>query len=81
MKRYAPIALDVLLLSLVAASIVSSLFRKSVVTPIVSLAEVARSVSQDKNYSVRATPSAERDEVALLVDAFNEMLAQIQQSR
>ena len=78
LKRYALIALAVLLLSLVAASIVSSLFRKSVVTPIVTLAEVARSVSQEKNYSVRATPSSEQDEVALLVGAFNEMLAQIQ---
>ena len=79
LKRYAAIAFGVLLLSLIAALFVSSLFRRSVVTPIVSLAEVARSVSQDKNYSVRALPSGERDEVALLVDAFNEMLAQIQQ--
>ena len=79
LKRYAAIACGVLLLSLIVASLVSSLFRKSVVTPIVSLAEVARSVSQDKNYSVRALPSRERDEVALLVDAFNEMLSQIQQ--
>ena len=79
LRRYAAIAFGVLLLSMAAASFVSSLFRKSVVTPIVSLAEVARSVSQDKNYSVRALPSAEKDEVALLVDAFNEMLAQIQQ--
>ena len=79
LKRYAAIAFGVLLLSLLAASIVSGLFRKSVVTPIVSLAEVARSVSQDKNYSVRAVPTSEHDEVALLVEAFNEMLAQIQQ--
>jgi signal transduction histidine kinase len=78
LRRYAAIAFVVLLLSLVAASIVSSLFRKSVVTPIVTLADVARSVSQEKNYSVRALPSGEHDEVALLVEAFNEMLAQIQ---
>jgi len=79
LKRYAAIALTVLLLSLVAGLIVSSFFRRSVVTPIVSLAEVARLVSQEKNYSVRAQPSGEHDEVALLVKAFNEMLAQIQQ--
>lgn len=79
LRRYIAIAFAVLLLSLVAALFVSSLFRKSVVTPIVTLAEVARLVSQDKNYSVRAVPSGEQDEVALLVDAFNEMLAQIQQ--
>jgi light-regulated signal transduction histidine kinase (bacteriophytochrome) len=39
---------------------------------------LARTVSQEKNYSVRAAPSKERDEVAVLVNAFNEMLAQIQ---
>lgn len=79
LRRYIAIAFIVLLMSMVAALFVSSLFRKSVVTPIVSLAEVARQVSQDKNYSVRALPSREQDEVALLVEAFNEMLAQIQQ--
>ena len=79
LRRYAAIAFGVLLLSLIVASFVSSLFRKSVVAPIVSLADVARQVSQEKNYSVRAVPSGEHDEVALLVQAFNEMLAQIQQ--
>ena len=78
LKRYALIAFAVLLLSLLAASIISSLFRKSVVMPIVTLADVARAVSQEKNYSVRAAPSPEHDEVALLVEAFNEMLTQIQ---
>ena len=44
------------------------------------LAEVARIVSRDKNYSVRATPAQGRGELTILIDAFNEMLAQIQQS-
>lgn len=78
LRRYAAIVLVVLLLSLGAALLVSSLFRKSVALPIVRLAEVARSVSQEKNYAVRAAPSREAEEVALLVDAFNDMLAQIQ---
>ena len=78
LKRYAAIALVVLLLSLLAASFVSYAFKKSVVTPIVTLAQVARDVSQGKNYSVRAAPIVEQDEVALLVNAFNDMLSQIQ---
>ena len=78
LKRYGAIALVVLLLSLGAGLIVSALFRRAVALPIVQLADVARKVSQQKNYSVRATPSNERDEVALLVEAFNEMLAQIE---
>jgi signal transduction histidine kinase len=78
LKRYAAIALVVLLLSLMAALLISSVFRRSVAQPIVRLAAVAHAVSQEKDYSVRAEPSQEQDEIALLVNAFNEMLSQIQ---
>jgi signal transduction histidine kinase len=78
LKRYAAIALVVFVLSLLVALFVSYVFKESVVTPVISLAQLARTVSQEKNYSVRAAPSKERDEVAVLVNAFNEMLAQIQ---
>ena len=79
-KRYASIAAIVLLACLLAALLVSAIFRRSVAEPIVRLAEVARIVSRDKNYSVRGTPAQGRGELTTLVDAFNEMLAQIQQS-
>jgi signal transduction histidine kinase len=69
----------VLLLSLLFALLVSSAFRKSVAEPIAALAETARSVSRDRDYSVRVVPTGERDEVAVLIDAFNEMLREIQQ--
>ncbi len=78
LKRYGAITLAVLFLSLLAASFASYVFMKSVVAPIVALSQVARDVSQKKNYSVRAVPGKEQDEVALLVHAFNEMLTQIQ---
>ena len=78
LKRYTAIALVVLMLSLLAALVVSALFRRSVAEPIVQLAEVARAVSQDNNYSVRAVPTPAQDEIALLIDAFNSMLQQIQ---
>lgn len=78
LKRYGAIAFVVLILSLLAASFASYVFKESVVTPIVELSQVARAVSQGKNYSVRAAPTKEQDEVALLVNAFNEMLTQIQ---
>ncbi|RPJ48000.1 MAG: HAMP domain-containing protein, partial [Candidatus Latescibacterota bacterium] len=45
--------------------------------PIVSLSEIARKVSTDKNYAVRA-PGGGADEVGTLVAGFNEMLAEIQ---
>ncbi len=78
LKRYAIIAVIVLILSLLAASFASYIFREAVVTPIVDLSQVARLVSLGKNYSVRAAPAKEQDEVGVLVDAFNEMLTQIQ---
>jgi signal transduction histidine kinase/CheY-like chemotaxis protein len=80
LNRYAGIAGIVLLASLMAALLVSSIFRRAVAEPIVHLAEVAKIVSRDKNYSVRATPTRGRGELAILIDAFNEMLAQIQES-
>ncbi|MGH9512734.1 MAG: ATP-binding protein [Terriglobales bacterium] len=78
LKRYVAIAAVVLLLSLLAALLSSGIFRKSVAEPIVQLAEVARVVSQDNNYSMRAPPTMAHDEVALLIGAFNNMLDQIQ---
>jgi signal transduction histidine kinase/DNA-binding response OmpR family regulator len=78
--RYAGIAGIVLLVSLMAALLVSSIFRRAVAKPIVDLAQIARIVSRDKNYSVRAAPIHGQGEVTILIDAFNEMLAQIGKS-
>jgi methyl-accepting chemotaxis protein len=78
LKRYVTIAAAVLLFSLLAALLVSSIFRRAVAEPIVQLADIARTVSQEKNYSIRARPTGGRDEVAVLIDAFNDMLTQIQ---
>jgi signal transduction histidine kinase/DNA-binding response OmpR family regulator len=80
LKRYVGIAAIVLSACLMAALLISSIFRRAVADPIVRLAEVARVVSRDKNYSVRATPTRSPGELAILIDAFNEMLAQIQQT-
>jgi signal transduction histidine kinase len=70
----------VLIASLVAAMLVSRRAQQGISRPIVELAETARGVSQDRNYAVRAAGSAEHSyELNLLVDAFNDMLAQIEQ--
>jgi signal transduction histidine kinase len=79
LKRYALIAVTVLLLSLLAAMLISSKFRKSVAQPIIELAETARQVSRDRDYSVRVAPTGEHNELAVLIDSFNEMLREIQQ--
>jgi signal transduction histidine kinase len=78
LERYVAIAAMVLMISLLAALLVSAIFRRAIAQPIVELAEVARIVSRDKNYSVRAAPGEASDELSLLIRAFNEMLSQIQ---
>ena len=52
--------------------------QKSISEPIVQLAKTARTVSAEKNYSLRAAKQG-RTELGELTDNFNEMLAQIQQ--
>jgi len=80
-QRYAAIAAIVLSACLLAALLISSIFRRAVADPIVRLAEIANIVSRDRNYSLRATPTrGGSGELSILIDAFNEMLGQIQQS-
>jgi signal transduction histidine kinase len=45
----------------------------------VALAETARQVSRERDYSVRAAPHPDKDEISVLIEAFNEMLVQIQE--
>jgi PAS domain S-box-containing protein len=79
LKRYAGIAAIVLLTSLLAALLVSSIFQRAVAEPITHLAKIAGVVSHGKDYSVRATPTGSGDELAALIETFNEMLDQIQE--
>ena len=66
LMRYGGIAVVVLLASLLAALLVSSIFRRSIAQPIADLAEVAGIVSHDKDYSVRATPIPQCGELSIL---------------
>src|SRR5580704_12828672 len=77
LDRYIVIGGVVLIGSLLAALSVSAVFRRSVAYPIVALAETARIVSHDRNFSVRVTPIAGQGELTIMIDAFNEMLTQI----
>ncbi len=80
LRRYALISVLVLLLSLVAAIVVSSVFRKAVAKPIIELAATAQTISRDKDYSVRVTPVAGRDEISGLIVSFNVMLDELHKS-
>ncbi len=78
LARYGEIFAAVLLLSLLGAIAVASRVQRVVSKPIVRLAETAHAVSKEQSYSVRAAPHGGRDEIGLLVGAFNEMLDAIQ---
>lgn len=77
LRRYALISISVLLLSLLAAIAVSSAFRRSVAQPIIQLADTAQKISREKDYSTRFRPAARNDEVAVLIDSFNDMLEEL----
>jgi uncharacterized membrane protein affecting hemolysin expression len=75
--QYAKIAALVLLLSVLASFLVSLRLARLIGDPLVQLAAVARRISTDKNYAVRARINS-GGETGLLVDSFNEMLSQIE---
>lgn len=70
--------LAILSLSSVAAYLVSSRLQRIISHPILHLAGVALLVSEKRQYTVRAEVHG-HDEVGFLIQAFNEMLEQIQQ--
>ncbi len=78
LARYAGIAGLVFLVSMLIALVLSYRLQSLISDPILSLAQMTRSVALEKNYSARATKRSE-DELGQLVDGFNQMLAQIQE--
>ena len=79
LKSYAFITAGVLLISLVVALLISRRSQRVVSEPVMQLAQTVRVVSHEKNYSIRAAATGNHDEVSTLIEAFNEMLTQIQQ--
>jgi two-component system, sensor histidine kinase len=66
-----------LFICLGASMLVLLRFLRATVEPILSLTRMARRVSATKTYALRASPGP-NDEVGELVDAFNEMLVEIE---
>ena len=73
----AVIGLGCLLVTLVAVVLVHRLQRR-ITGPLSDLAVVARRVSHEQDFTLRAPPAEDR-ELSVLVDAFNEMLDQIRE--
>ncbi len=76
LRDYALVVTVVLLGSMLVAFLLSRRLQRVISDPILELAQTARRVSVDKDYGVRATPH-NRDEVGVLIEAFNDMLAEI----
>jgi PAS domain S-box-containing protein len=78
LRLYSGIALTVLCGSALVALAISSTLQRRITRPILALAEVAHAVSERGDYSLRAQKLS-KDETGYLTDAFNAMLARIEQ--
>jgi signal transduction histidine kinase len=67
----------ILLCSSLFAFVLSSWLERFISVPILSLAKTANAVTNEKDYSIRAVKQT-GDELGQLVDAFNDMLVQIE---
>ena len=76
-QLYGLVVLVVMLISWVLALLVSSKLRTLIAGPVIDLSRTATLVSHSRDYGTRATKFS-ADELGVLVDAFNEMLAGIQ---
>ena len=77
LKSQAQTTAIVVLLALFLAFLLSSRLQKFITAPIIKLAELATSVSEKKDFTLRSEKHP-ADEIALLVDAFNNMLQEIE---
>src|SRR6185369_3307118 len=77
-RLYGGIVALVIAVSGLAALTISATLQKRITDPILALADTAKAVSNQKDYSVRAHKAGE-DELGLLTDAFNQMLVQIEE--
>jgi PAS domain S-box-containing protein len=76
-ELYGATVLGVLLASSLIAFLLSSKLRAVIATPIAQLVRATTLVSETNDYSIRAQKASD-DELGVLVDRFNEMLAGIQ---
>ena len=76
-RRYLLFVLIFMLASSGAALMLALVLKRFISQPILDLLLTAKTVSQEKNYAIRAVKSTQ-DDLGLLVDGFNEMLAEIE---
>ena len=77
MIKSAAIFAVIICIAFIITWFLSSLLQKVISAPILNLTRIARTVSDKKDFSVRAEKHAS-DEIGVLIDVFNDMLAAIQ---
>jgi methyl-accepting chemotaxis protein len=75
-RAYALLAAAIISGSLLVGFLLSRMLQKQISLPILALAETAQAISNHRDFSVRAKKFGE-DELGLLTDAFNQLLAEI----
>jgi signal transduction histidine kinase/CheY-like chemotaxis protein len=77
-RQYTEISALVILLSVLVTFLVSTRLLRLITEPILRLAGIARRVSEQEDYALRAM-SGGKDEVGTLIASFNQMLERIQE--
>jgi signal transduction histidine kinase/CheY-like chemotaxis protein len=77
LRNYLGVVAAVMLVAAAVSFFLSARLQRVISGPVLKLAETAHVVSREKDYSVRAQKHAD-DEVGVLIESFNDMLAQIQ---
>ena len=77
LRIYGAVMLAVLIGAAITGLFLSNLFQRTISRPILDLAATAKSISERKDYAVRANKHS-HDELGVLTDAFNSMLDRIE---
>ncbi|MCP4714352.1 MAG: response regulator [Deltaproteobacteria bacterium] len=77
LKQYALITVLILTASFCIILLLSVVFQRIISRPLINLTETARTISRNKDFTLRAR-KAGRDEIGTLIDGFNNMLTEIQ---
>ncbi len=76
-RAYLSVLGAVMVIGLIAALLASSWLQRVVSQPMESMANVARQIVEERDYSFRAARTT-NDEIGVVVDAFNNMLDEVQ---
>jgi two-component system, sensor histidine kinase len=77
LENYLIILLAVMFGSLAIAAVIAAWLQAAVTAPLLEVTGVARDVMRRRDYSLRAKKTT-RDEIGVLVDAFNDMLGEVE---